>query len=337
MKQTVALILAAVAAAVIPAYAQNSYILADRAKLGGDGGWDYLTYEDGANRLFITRGNRVMVVDAKTLKLATEITGLSGVHGVAVVPELGKGFITSGGDNMLVVFDLKSLQVSEKVKVGERPDAILYDASWKRIYTFNAKSQDATVVDVKTNKLLGTVPLGGKPEAAVADGKGNIFVNIEDRSEIARIDAAKLQVAERYPMAGCEDPSALGFDPVHHRLFAGCASKVMAVVDPDAGRMVTTVDIGAGVDGGVFDEKTQQVLMSCGGDGVLTVIHEDSPDKYSVLQNVATAKGARTMTMDHASDTIYTVTAQFDPTPPPPGQRRRILPDTFELLVVRPK
>src|SRR5271165_3680649 len=337
MKRILALMLVAASLIAIPAAAQKSYKLADRTKLGGEGGWDYLTYEDGANRLFITRGSHVMVVDTKTLKPTADITDLQGVHGVAIAPELGKGFITSGGDNMLVVFDLKTLKVTEKVKVGERPDAILYDPSSKRIYTMNAKTQDSTAVDAKTNKVIGSVPLGGKPEGAVADGKGNVFVNIEDRSEIVRVDAAKLTVAEHYPMAGCDDPSALAIDAAHRRLFAGCASKIVAVVDPDAGRLVTTVDIGGGVDAGAFNPKTQQIFMSCGADGVLTVIHEDSPDKYSVLQNVPTAKGARTMALDAASNTVYTVTAQFDPTPPPPGQRRKIIPDTFELLVVRPQ
>jgi len=337
MKRSLVLLLAIAAAAALPAAAQKSYQLADRAKLGGEGGWDYLTYEDGANRLFITRGNHVMVVDTKTLKATGDITGLNGTHGVAIAPELGKGYISSGGDSMLVIFDLKTLAVLDKVKVGERPDAILYDPSAKRVYTFNAKTQDSTVFDAKAGKVVGTVPLGGKPETGVADGKGNVYVNIEDRSEIVRIDTAKLTVAEHYPMAGCDEPSALAIDTAHRRLFAGCASKVLAVVDPDAGKLVTTVEIGGGVDAGAFNPKSQQIFMSCGADGVVTVIHEDSPDKYSVVQNVATAKGARTMALDSAANTVYTVTAQFDPTPPPQGQRRKILPDTFELLVVKPQ
>ncbi len=180
------------------------------------------------------------------------------------------------------------------------------------------------------------MPLGGKPETGVADGKGNVYVNIEDRSEIVRIDTKNLTVAEHYPMAGCEDPSALAFDVAHRRLFAGCASKIVAVVDPDAGKLVTTVDIGGGVDAGAFNPRTQQIFMSCGADGVLTVIHEDTPDKYSVVQTVPTEKGARTMALDEKSNTVYTVTAQFDPTPPPAGQRRKMIPDTFGLLVVKP-
>ncbi len=337
MKRILALILAAATLVAIPAAAQKSYKLADRVKLGGEGGWDYLTYDPAGNRVFITRGTHVMVVDAKTLKATGDIPDLQGVHGVAIAQELGKGYITSGGDNMLVIFDLKTLKVLDKVKVGERPDAILYDPSSKRVYTFNARTQDSTVVDATTGKVIGSVPLGGKPETGVADGKGNVYVNIEDKSEIARIDTAKLAVAEHYPMAGCDEPSALAFDVAHRRLFAGCGSKIVAVVDPDAGKLVTTVDIGGGVDAGAFNPKTQQIFMSCGADGVVTVIHEDSPDKYSVVQNVPTVKGARTMTLDEATNTVYTVTAQFDPTPPPTGQRRKMLPDTFELLVVRPE
>src|SRR5271166_5748098 len=272
MKRILALIVALFSIAVVPATAQKSFKLADRVKLGGEGGWDYLTYDPDANRVFITRGNHVMVVDAKTLKPTDDITGLSGIHGVALAPQLSRGFITSGGDDMLVIFDLKTLKVLDKVKVGGRPDAILYDASAKRVYTFNARTQDSTVVDAASGKVVGTIPLGGKPETAVADGKGNVYVNIEDRSEIVRIDTAKLTVAEHFPMAGCDDPSALAIDAAHRRLFAGCASKVVAVVDPDAGRLVTTVDIGGGVDAGAFNPRTQQIFMSCGADGVLTVI-----------------------------------------------------------------
>jgi DNA-binding beta-propeller fold protein YncE len=337
MKKLLVFLAAIAVLLAIPAAAQKSYKLADRAKLGGEGGWDYLTYDDQGNRVFITRGTHVIVVDAKTLKQTGDITGLQGVHGVALAHDLGKGYISSGGDNMLVIFDLKSLSVLDKVKVGERPDAILYDPSAKRVYTFNAKTQDASVFDAKAGKVIGSVPLGGKPETGVADGKGNVYVNIEDRNEIVRVDTAKLTVAEHYPMAGCEEPSALAFDAAHRRLFAGCGSKMVAVVDPDAGKLITTVDIGAGVDAGAFNPKTQQIFMSCGGEGVLSVIHEDSPDMYSVVQTVPTAKGARTMALDDASNTVYTVTAQFDPAPPPAGQRRKILPDTFELLVVRPQ
>src|SRR5271165_3996441 len=252
MKRVLVTMLMACLSAAVPSFAQKQYKVAERVKLGGEGGWDYLYYDKDGHRLFITRGTHVMVVDTGSLKVTGDIPDLSGVHGVAVAPELGRGFITSGGDNMLAIFDLKTLKVLDKVKVGERPDAILYDASAKRVYIFNAKSQDSTVVDAASGKVVGAVPLGGKPETGVADGKGNVFVNIEDKNEIVRIDTAKLSVAEHYPLAGCDEPSALAFDSAHRRLFAGCGSKIMAVVDPDAGKLVTTVDIGAGVDAGAF-------------------------------------------------------------------------------------
>lgn len=336
MKRVVALLFVASLMTALPATAQTNYKVTERAKLGGEGGWDYLTYDADGSRLFISRGTHVMVVDPKTLKVTNDITGLQGVHGIAVAPDLGRGFITSGGDNMLVIFDLKTLAVLDKVKVGERPDAILYDAFNHRVYTFNAKTQDSTVVDAATGKVVGTIPLGGKPETPATDGKGTIFVNIEDKSEIARIDAASLKVTARWPMAGCKDPSALAFDKTHRRLFAGCDEKVMAVVNADSGKLVTTVPIGDGVDAGAFNPKTQQIFMST-GEGVMTVIHEDSPDKYSVVQNIPTARGARTMTLDEASNTAYTVTAQFEDKPPAPGQRRAMVPGTFELLVVQPE
>jgi len=336
MKRLLALIVMLGVVAAMPAVAQKSYKLADRVKLGGQGGWDYLTYDPDANRVFITRGTHVMVVDGKSLKLTGDITDLSGAHGVALAPALGRGYVTSGGDNMLVVFDLKTLKVLDKIKVGQHPDAVLYDAFSKRVLTFNAQSQDCTVVDAAAGKVIGSIPLGGKPETGVADGKGHVYVNIEDQSEIVRLDTAKLTVAEHYPMAGCDNPSALAMDVVHRRLFAGCASKIVAVVDPDEGRLITTVDIGGGVDAGAFDPKTQQIFMSC-GEGVLTVIHEDAPNKYAAVQNVQTVRGARTMALDPVASIVFSATAQYDPTPPPAGQRRSILPDTFELLVIRPE
>jgi YVTN family beta-propeller protein len=276
-----------------------------------------------------------MVVDANTLKVSGDIPDLSGIHGVALAPELGRGFISNGGDNSVTIFDLKTLKKMDSVKVGERPDAILYDPFTKHVFTFNARSKDSTVVDAASGKVVGTVPLGGKPEFAVSDGKGKVYANIEDKSEIAAIDATKLSVLNRWSLSPCQEPSALAFDVTHHRLFAGCDNKMMAVVDSESGKVVTTVPIGAGVDAGRFNSNTQEVFMSCGGDGVLTIIHEDSPDKYTVTQNLPTAKGARTMAMDYASNTAYLVTAQREATPPAPGQRPAMVPGSFELIVVK--
>jgi YVTN family beta-propeller protein len=335
MKRIVALFFAATLLAAVPALAQKQYKVVNHVKLGGDGGWDYLYFDKDGQRLFITRGSHVMVVDANTLKVSGDIPDLSGIHGVALAPELGRGFVSNGGDNSVTVFDLKTLKKLDSVKVGERPDAILYDPFTKHVFTFNARSKDSTVVDAASDKAVGTVPLGGKPEFAVSDGKGKVYVNIEDKSEIAAIDATKLSVLKRWSLSPCQEPSALALDVVHHRLFAGCDNKMMAVVDSDTGKVLTTMPIGAGVDAGRFNPNTQEVFMSCGGDGVLTIIHEDSPDKYTVTQNLATAKGARTMAMDYASHTAYLVTAQREATPPAPGQRPAMVPGSFELIVAK--
>jgi len=334
MKRVLALLIAAAILAAVPAFAQKRYKVVNRVKLGGEGGWDYLYYDKDGHRLFITRGTHVMVVDTASLKVTSDIPDLSGIHGVTLAPEFNRGFISNGGDNSVTIFDLKTLKRLDNVKVGERPDAIMYDPFTKHVFTFNARSKDSTVVDAATGKVLGTVPLGGKPEFPATDEKGNVFVNIEDKSQIAEIDATKLTVLNTWPVSPCQEPSALAFDRAHHRLFAGCDNKVMAVVDSESGKVVTTVPIGGGVDAGRFNANTQEVFMSC-GEGVLTVIHEDSPDKYTVTQNLPTAKGARTMVMDYESDTVYLVTAQREATPPAPGQRPPMVPGSFELIVVK--
>jgi len=314
--------------------AQQQFKLAERVKLGGEGGWDYLTYDADGHRLFITRGNHVMVVDTNTLKLAGDIPELSGIHGVALVPELNRGFISNGGDNTVTTFDLKTLKKLDSIKVGERPDAIIYEPFSKRIFTFNARGKDTTAVEAATGKVIGTVPLGGKPEFAVSDGKGKLYVNIEDKSQIAQVDVTKLTVLNTWSIAPCQEPSALAFDGEHHRLFSGCDNKMMAVVDSESGKGITTVPIGGGVDAGAFNRSTNEVLMSC-GEGVLTVVHEDSPDKYSVRQNVQTVRGARTMALDPAHQIVYLITAQREEQAATPGQRPAMVPGTFELIVVK--
>ncbi len=334
MKRTL-LLLSAILLVTLPALAQKNYKVVNTVKLDGEGGWDYLSFDKDGQRLFITRGTHVMVVDAKTLKLTSDITGQSGVHGVALAPELGKGFISNGGDDTVTIFDLKSAKPSGKVKVGERPDAILYDPYSKHVFTFNAKSQDSTVLDANTEKVVGTIPLGGKPEFAATDNAGHVYVNIEDKSELAAIDVKANTATAHWPLKGCEDPSALAFDVAHKRLFSGCGNKMMKVTDSSSGNEVATVPIGQGVDAGAFNPSTGQVFMSC-GDGTLTVVHQDSPDKYSVVQTVQTARGARTMALDPGSNTVYTVTAQFGETGPN-DRRPPMIPDTFELLVVKPE
>ena len=319
----------------LSALAQKQYKLVDTVKLGGEGGWDYLTYEKGAHRLFITRGSHVMVIDTNTLKQIGDIPDLSGIHGVALAPEMSKGFVSNGGDDSVTVFDLKTLKATDKIKVGGRPDAILYDPFSKHVFTFNAKSQDSTVVDAASGKVVATIPLGGKPEFPATDGKGKIFVNIEDKGEIVLIDVNSNIAIAHWPLKGCEEPSALAFDVAQGRLFSGCGNKMMAVTDASSGKIVTTVPIGGGVDAGAFNSKTQEVFMSC-GEGTLAVIHEDSPDKYSAKQAVSTARGARTMALDSDTNAIYLVTAQFGEKGPN-DRRPPMIPGTFELLVVKPQ
>ena len=335
MKKALITFVAIAMFATLPAFAQQ-FKVTDTVKLGGEGGWDYLTFDKEGQRVFITRGTHVMVVDAKTLKATGDIPDLSGIHGVALVQDLGKGFVSNGGDNTVTVFDLKTLKKLDSIKVGERPDAILYEPFSKHVFTFNARSKDSTVIDAATGKVVGTISLGGKPEFPASDGKGKLYVNIEDKSQIAEVDVVKNSVLNTWSIAPCQEPSALALDIEHHRLFAGCDNKMMAVVDSDSGKVVTTVPIGEGVDAGRFNPKTQQVFMSC-GEGVLTVIHEDSPDNYTVQQNLLTAKGARTMTLDKDNNVAYLVTAQRENKPVPPGQRPTMVPGSFTLIVARPQ
>lgn len=334
MKRIAALLFAGILLS-LPAFAQKQYKLVDTVKLGGEGFWDYLTYEPGTNRLFITRGTHVMVMDTTSLKPVGDIPDLSGIHGVALVPEMNKGFVSNGGDDSVTVFDLKTLKVTDKIKVGNRPDAILYEPFSKRVLTFNAKSQDSSVIDAASGKVVATIPLGGKPEFPASDGKGKVFVNIEDKSELAVIDVKSNTATAHWPLKGCDEPSALAFDVAHGRLFSGCGNKVMAVTDAASGKVVALVPIGGGVDAGRFNPKTQEVFMSC-GDGTLPVIHEDSPDKYTVVQKVETARGARTMALDADNNTIYLVTAQFGEKGPN-DRRPPMIPGTFQLLVVKPE
>jgi DNA-binding beta-propeller fold protein YncE len=306
--------------------------------VGGDGGWDYLIADPDTHRLYISRGTHVMVIDAETGKSVGDIADTPGVHGIALAPELGRGFTSNGREGTVSIFDIKTLATSNKVKAGENPDAIIYDPATKRVFTFNGRSHDSTAIDAATGNVLGTIKLDGKPEFAVSDGKGEVFVNIEDKSELTAIDANKLEVKSTWPLAPCEEPSGLSMDRKNRRLFAGCGNKVMAVVNADNGKVVDTLPIGEGVDATAFDPGRGLAFASCGGDsGVLTVIHEDSPDKYS-LYNASTQPGARTMALDTGTHKVYTVTAKFGPPPSPtadnPHPRRSIVPDSFVVLVV---
>src|SRR6202049_926541 len=263
------------AAAAVAAAGPGYHIMATY-KLGGDGGWDYLTVDAAARRLYISRATHVMVVDADSGKSVGDIADTPGVHGIALAPELGRGFVSNGREGTVSIFDLKTLATSSKVKVGDNPTAILYDPATKRVFTFNGRSQDSTAIDAASGKVLGTIKLDGKPEFAASDAKGEIFVNIEDKSELTVIDPNKLEVKAKWPLAPCTEPSGLAIDRKNRRLFAGCDNKMMAVVDADSGKVLATPAIGEGVDATSFDPETNLAFASCGRDGVLTVVKEDS-------------------------------------------------------------
>jgi YVTN family beta-propeller protein len=303
--------------------------------VGGDGGWDYLTFDPAGHRLFIARSTRVMVVDVASGQLSAEIVNTPGVHGVALVPDAGQGYASNGRESTVTVFDLKDLHEIARIKVGDTPDAIVYDPSSKRVFTFNAKSKDTTAIDVATGKVAGTIPLGGKPEFSVSDGKGHMYVNNEDKSEIVEFDPQALKETHRWKLTGCESPSGLAMDRKTRRLFAGCDNKKMAVMNADTGAVITTLAIGDGVDANAFDPETM-LAFSSNGEGNLTVVHEDSPDKFTVVETVPTEKGARTMALDPETHKVYLVTAKFGPAPAPtadaPHPRPSILPNSFEVI-----
>lgn len=307
-------------------------------KLGGEGGWDYLTIDPAARHLFISRATHVMVIDADSGKSVGDIPDTPGVHGIALAPEFGRGFTSNGREGTVSIFDLATLKPISKIQnVGENPDAILYDPATKRVFTFNGGSQDSTAIDAETGKIVGKIPLDGKPEFPVTTGKGELFVNIEDKSELAALDPKALKVRSVWPLAPCEEPSGLAIDIANRRLFAGCHNEMMAVVNADTGKVIATPTIGKGVDANRFDPETHLAFASC-GEGVLSVVREDSPHQFSVAQTVTTQRGARTMELDPKTHQIYLVTAKFGPPPAPtadqPHPRPAIVPDSFVVLVV---
>jgi DNA-binding beta-propeller fold protein YncE len=329
----ISLLLAAVAFAT----SDSGYHVLETFEVGGDGGWDYLVNDAVTRRLFISRGTHVIVLDSDSGKTVGDIGDTPGVHGIALAPELGRGFTSNGRENTVSIFDLKSLATSSKVKVGQNPDAILYEPATKRVFTFNGKSHDSSVIDAASGKVLGTIPLDGKPEFAVSDGKGEVFVNIEDKSEIQVIDPEKMSVKTKWPLAPCTEPSGLAIDRKNRRLFSGCDNKMMAVVDADSGKVIATPAIGAGVDATAFDDETRLAFASCGEDGVLTVVKEESAGKFTMVENVKTLQGARTMALDSKTHSVFVVTAKFGPPPAPtpnnPHPWPSIVPDTFVVLV----
>ena len=317
--------------------AASGYHVVKTYKLGGEGGWDYLTFDQTSRHLYLSRATHVAVIDADSGKLVGDIPDTPGVHGIALAPEFGRGFVSNGREGTVTIFDLNSLKAVGKIAVGQNPDAILYDPASKRVFTFNGRSNDATAIDAAKGVVVGTIKLDGKPEFAVSDMVGEIFVNIENTSQLVALDPNKLEVKSRWPLAPCEEPTGLAIDRKHRRLFSGCSNKLMAIVDADNGKVISTLPIGEGVDATAFDPETELAFASC-GEGVLTVVHEDSADKFSVAETVPTERGARTMALDPIRHQIFLVTAKFGPAPAAtadqPRPRPAILPDSFVVLVV---
>jgi YVTN family beta-propeller protein len=331
---------AALAALAAAPSADPGYHVINTFQVGGPGGWDYVTLDSVAHRLFVARGTRDMVLDPESGKVLGEIPGLGGAHGIAFAYAFNHGFATSGRDSSVTMFDLKTLAVLGKAKAALDADAILYDPATKRIFSMNGDSHSASVFDPETGKNIGTIDLGSGPEFAVSAGDGKLYVNLEDKGAIAEIDATKMKVTRTWLMAGCEQPTGLAIDRKNHILFSGCrGTKVMAISDAKAGKLITTVPIGAGVDANAFDPGTNLAFSSNGGDGTLTVVHEDNPTTFTVVQTAQTMPSARTMTLDQATHKVYLVGAKFGPPPTDstadnPRRRPPMIPDSFTLLVL---
>lgn len=328
------------AGAASPAAPTSHYKLLRKLPLGGEGGWDYLSIDGPARRLYLSRGTRVVVVDVDSGAAVGEVSGTAGVHGIAIAPDLHRGFTSNGRTSTVTIFDTKTLATIGEVKTtGENPDAIIFDPASSRVFAFNGRGKNATAIDAAAGTVAGTIPLEGKPEFAAADGKGHVFVNVEDKNEVVAIDSRNLTVEHHWPLKPCEEPTGMSIDAAHRRLFIGCHSKAMIVMDADNGRIVANLPIGEGVDATAFDPATSLAFAS-NGDGTLTVVKEESPDSYRVVENAATQRGARTMALDEKTHRVFLATAEFG-TPPAataeqPRPRAPMVPGSFALLVLGP-
>jgi DNA-binding beta-propeller fold protein YncE len=312
--------------------ADEPYHFIKEIPVGGEGGWDYLTVDSAAQRLYVSHATKIVVIDLAKDAVAGEITNTPGVHGLAVAPGLNRGLATCGRENKAACVDLKTLQIISKVDTGANPDGMLYESGQQEFYTFNGRGESATVIDAKSGKVVATIPLGGRPEFAVADPKaGRVYDNLEDKSEVVVIDTKTHTVTNRWPIAPNEEGSGMAMDLANHRLFIGCGgSKTMAMLDSASGKIMASVPIGDGVDADAFDPGTQFAFASC-GDGTVTIAQEDG-DKLTVVQTLKTEKSARTMALDPATHKIYLASAKFDA--PAEGQRRgKLVPGTFKILV----
>jgi DNA-binding beta-propeller fold protein YncE len=311
----------------------SSYRVTHTYTLGGDGRWDYIVPDPVNHRLFIARQNRVMVVDEDTGKLLGEVSDIQGAHGTALAEATGHGFATSGNDQSVVMFDLKTFKTLGRIPAAEDADAILYDSASNRVFTLNGDAHSSTVIDPRAGTVITNIPLGGKPEYGVSAGNGKVYANLTDISEVVEIDAKTASVTRRWPTAPCAQPVAMAIDTAHHRLFSGCRSGVMAISDYQAGKVVATVPIGKGVDGSGFDAASGNAFAS-NADGTLTVIHQDTPDKYHVVESVPTPQGARNMGFDPTNRRLFIVSAKFEPAPAGGMRRAPVVPGSFTLTVI---
>jgi DNA-binding beta-propeller fold protein YncE len=319
------------AALSLLAQSSSSYRVTHTYTLGGDGSWDYIVPDPPNHRLFIARQNRVMVVDEDSGKLLGEVTGIQGAHGTALAEATGHGFATSGNDQSVVMFDLKTFKTLGRIPAAEDADAILFDSASNRVFTLNGDAHSSTVIDPRAGKLITNLPLGGKPEYGASAGDGKVYANLTDTSEVVEIDAKTATVARRWSTAPCKQPVSMAIDTAHHRLFSGCRSGVMAVSDYQEGKVISTLPIGKGVDGAGYDADSGNAFAS-NADGTLTVIHQDTADQYHVAETVQTQLGSRNMGLDPTNHRIYIVGAKFGPAPA--GGRPPVLPGTFLLMVI---
>jgi YVTN family beta-propeller protein len=305
------LLIFALSLSLLAASAQTAggYHVIKKIPIPGEGSWDYLTVDEAARRLYVSHGTQVEVLDVDSGAIVGKIANTLGVHGIAIAPELGRGFISNGQSSTVTIFDLKTLKTIAEVPTGKKPDAIIYDPATSRVFAFNGGSNSATAIQAADGKLAGTVDLGGGPEFAAADGSGYVYDNLEDESLVLKINSRSLKVEQRWPTAPCASPSSMAMDRPNRRLFIGCRSKVMAVMNADTGQVITTLRIGDHVDATAFDPDSRLIFNS-NGEGTITVIHQDSPDKYSVVENVNTLPRAKTMALDPKTHQLLLSTAE---------------------------
>jgi outer membrane protein assembly factor BamB len=304
MKKISLLYICAVLSFAVAAFAAVNYQLLKKVTIPGAGGWDYVTVDAAARRVYVSHSTQVDVLDADSFAPVGSIPNTPGVHGIAIAPEAGRGYISAGKADAAIAFDLKTLKPLGEIKVGKKPDAIIYEPLTKRIYVMNGDSENITVLNAADGVVVGTILLGGGPEFAVSDGKGNLYVNLEEQNETLHIDVNTLKVKERWPLAPCATPTSLAMDIENRRLFVGCRSKHLAVLNADSGKIIFTAPIGERVDAGAFDTRTRLVYLST-GDGKVFVFHQDSPDNYSVAQEIITRPGAKTMGYDPRTGNLF--------------------------------